>query len=1085
MLVAKTRVFSEEWIRGNSTGNIEILPGGQVKVGEGLTIEMGSIEPNSHRMSVEMMLGEGGEATVSLPGISLGLLIDPEDPEIAKITLSSGELDKHLEFRTRPDVSRWSHDSDEIERFGREFDGSPGWTERWVGLGYDIRGNSVRFRFQGRFIGELVHDTRRAPSLTMPAKSVIRHLSTTPLGDLDARYQPIDTSPYFNCCGEKGNREGGMTMYAGVPFLLDKRANQYDNIDLGKMTYRERLPYIFEDSLSMDDSRVLLRVPKGYYDRLHLLCTVVPGESKTPHAAARMIKTGLGHAITTEFGPIVGEKDEPRHVQVDLSPGEFQEYLEDEDDFLEIDLTKRVGLDDSLYPHPDGPPSSIHVHAATLETAPVRMVVRWEGGIPLFEQPSDPRVHIDLKNQREREIDVKLRMVVTGPYGHVSATDEQITLGAQEGRILSRDLPQNVTGKFDLDLRIESEGGCGMVHRSSFALLPVDTREAKEESPFGMWCFFDGHLGLPPERAAPILRMAGARWTLPGFLLQGDDEQKTKRLETIREHLIDLDCGNVCCIGNTCCEEPGDTEAMIERMRGFPPLRSWMVFWETHLSRRHLWAFPNELLDRPTTPLTEQERRYLDNCWETGIGYSKRVREEFPDVNLVFGNCYPSFIGAMMSRGYPKEYIDFLGLDFDLFTSVPERQPGALFAPFSNIFILRSLQRIYGYEEYPIFLTEAIYSPVGEGWLTERQQADFYVRSHLLALASGVVFFGMCTSPYDPGDEYFYSHYGPIGLLKRPPGLAPRESFCAYSTMTRMLDRARFDRVVPTGSHTAFALRFIGPSGAIHALWTLRGSRTAVLRSMNTGAFITDMFGNCRGLEGIDGELNIEIGTSPVYLEGVDRIDEIELVGNQTGSEEQTIRLTGFEHTSDWVERPGTRDELESLKPDVPYFVGGVETRVVQRDGGLHLEVGPPDPPKNHPHEIPYTLVEYLGGDVEIPAGSIYIGARVFGNSSWGRILFLLEDSNGNSWLSVRGDTSIDFDGWQKVQIRLPHGQDANRVVRTGFESWVSSGDADPAYPMRLTGLVLEVRSHVIYVDELQSVKDGKYLIEEIFIKNN
>ncbi|MBU7004655.1 MAG: hypothetical protein HXS50_03755, partial [Theionarchaea archaeon] len=911
--------------------------------------------------------------------------------------------EKHLEFKTRPDVSRWSHDSDELERFKREFDHSPGWTERWVGLGYDIRGNTIRFRFQGRFIGEAVPTGRATPRIILPGKSVIRDLVATPLEDLDSRYHQLDISPYFNCHSGWA-RDRGMTVFDGIPFLLGTSIYHFDNLDLGKMTYRGRLPYIFQDSLAMDDERFLLRVPKGYYDRLHLLCTVVPAETGIPRASARMIKTGLGHAVTTEFAA-AGEEF-PQYVRVDLSPGDFQEFLEDEDDFLEIDLTRRVGLDDQLYPHPDGPPSSIHVHAATLEVAPVRMVVRWEGEVPLFEHPSIPRVFIDLTNQREEAIKPRLKMKVTGPYGDVSVGDEVISLGPLEGRVLSMDLPQEVLGKFDIEITIESERGRLMVHRTSFALLPADTREARDESPFGMWCFFDVHRGLPPEKAAPILRMAGARWTLPVFLLQGDDERKARRLETIREHLVHLDCGNVCCIGNSCCEEPGDPHEMIERMRGFPPLRSWMVFWETHLSRRHLWAFPNELLGRPVTPLTEQETRYLENCWKTGTGYSRRVREEFPDVNLVFGNGYPNFIGAMMSRGYPKEYIDYFGLDFDLFTSVPERQPGALFAPFSNIFVLRSLQRLYGYEEYPIFLTEAIYSPVGEGWLNERQQADFYVRSHLLALASGVAFFGMCTSPYDPGDEYFYSHYGPIGLLKRPPGLAPRESFCAYSTMTRMLDRARFDGVVPTGSNTAFALRFVGHAGeAIHALWTVRGSRMAVLLGNVSEVFITDMFGNRRSLKAIDGALEIEINASPLYLEGVDRVDVLELVENNPGSEVQTIRIADFEHDSEWVESPGTRDELEALRPDVPYYVGGIETRAVPpRDGGIPiLEVGPAEPPGNHPHEIPYVLVGYHGGDGKIPADFIYIGARVFGNSSWGRILFLLEDSNGNSWLSVRG----------------------------------------------------------------------------------
>jgi hypothetical protein len=33
--------------------------------------------------------------------------------------------------------------------------------------------------------------------------------------------------------------------------------------------------------------------------------------------------------------------------------------------------------------------------------------------------------------------------------------------------------------------------------------------------------------------------------------------------------------------------------------------------------------------------------------------------------------------------------------------------------------------------------------------------------------------------------------------------------------------------------------------------------------------------------------------------------------------------------------------------------------------------------------------------------------------------------------------------------------------------------------------MVLEVRSHVIYVDQLRPVDEGKYLIEEIFLERD
>ena len=1085
--VAETRALGPGWIREHSDGELVVSTHGIVAPGK-ITLDMGTIEPDRHRVSMDLMVRDGGEIAVSLTGASLNVLVDPDDPEVAHITLLSGE-EIRLDFRTRPDASEWSRDPDEAKRIRREFEESPGWTERWIRLGYDLRGDCIQFRFQGRFVGEPeIEPTGGNPRISLPVGALIRNISVTPLDELDGGYHPLEISPYFNS-SIAGNAQlpRGLVEIRETPFLLENREGEHDGVNLGRMGYRGRYPYIFEDSLCMDGKRTLLRVPKGYYDRLHLLCTVTPGESGVPLASARMIKTGLGHAVTADFGPIRAD-GKIHHVQVELSPGAFQEFLEDEEHFLEIDLTRRVGLDDQLFPHPAGPPSSIVVHGATLEEAPASMVVRWEGGVPLFERPSVPRVGVVLKNRRSRDLDISLRMTVTGPYGDISVREEAMSLKSRKNLVLSRELPQDVMGKFDLEIRIESEGGRSMVHRTSFALLPPDTRRATAESPFGMWCFFEGHRGLPPGRPAPILKMAGARWTLPNSLLLGDEEQKRKRLQAVREHLIDLDCGHVCCLGNSCCEDPGNPEEMVGKMKEFPPIRSWMVFWETYLSTRHQRAFPNELLGRPVEPLTDRERGHLNNCWKTGTEYGSLVRDEFPDVKLVFGNGYPSFIGSMMARGYPREYLDAFGLDFDLFTSVPERQPGALFAPFSNIFILRSLQRFYGYEEYPIYLTEAIYAPVGEGWLTEREQADHYVRSHLLAMASGVVFFGMCTSPYDPGDEYFYSHYGPIGLLRRPPGLEPRESFCAYSTMTRVLDSARFDGVVATGSSTLYALRFVRNTGEIvHALWTVRGSRMAVLRGDMAGVTITDMFGNRRDLDAVDGAVKIEVVTSPIYLEGASGIDGIEPVENKTCFEGKAIRIADFEHASDWVESPGTREELEALRPDVPYFVGGIETRVVSPREGISslLEVGPAKPPRNHPHEIPYLLVRYLGGDGKIPADSLYMGARVFGNSSWGRVLFLLEDFNGNSWLSVRGDTSIDFDGWNIVQVRLPHGPDANSVVRTGFESWVSGTDLDPVYPMQLVGLVLEVRSHVIYVDQLRPVGEGKYLIEEIFVKKD
>ncbi len=1081
----------------------------------------------SCRVVFEIMLGSSRGATLDSAGdLRMEVRKEKDDDRILHLDARMGSVERHVIRGAIPDYSRWTSDKGEIKKLAMEFEKAPDWSSRWMRLGLDISSECVSLWVDGRFISQ---GPRREgsvdPCLKIGGGGMIRSIEIIPLPDKGSPYLALDIVSYVNSNGlGKGDLGDGfafpssplevcgMVRVEGLPFHVRWEPENANNIDLGKTCYRGRLPYVNTNALSPDQSRVLLRVPKGYYQAAHVICTSDTSEDELPAASVRMIKCGRGHAVTSEFEVPAWDQQDGRvaplpvgrmiaHkggeevagnlwlISVPLNPCQFQEFLEDEDDFLEIDLARRIALDEESFPHPAGPPSSVHIFALTLEAAAVKMVVRWRGIAPVYELPDCPALEVELVSQRGILQDLKLNLRITDPYGRGSCITETVTLQPWQKKTILRRLPQKVLGKFDLVVRLESmSGDHPLEHATSFVLLPKDTRRATDDSPFGMWCFFEVHLGLEPAKVAPLMRMAGVRWTLPGFLLTKSDEENAARLKVLESEGVHLNCGHVCCIGNSCCEKPSDPRPLVERMTKMPELGAWLVFWETFLSPRHRNAFPLELLGRPPMDLDEEEERHLRNCWRTGIEYSKLVRSEFPGARLVFGNGFPSFIGAMMKEGYPKEYLDAFGLDFDLYTSMPERQPGALYAPFSNIYILRALQKIYSYEEFPIYLTEAIYSPAAPGWLSEREQADYYVRSHLLALAGGVIFFGMCTSLYDPGDEYFYSHYGPIGLLRRPPELIPRESFCAYSTMTRVLDGAHFAEIVPMDSTSVFALRFERGSGeSLYALWTIRGRRQATIIVDDDGVpTVTDLFGNEQTLKPRDGRVQLELTSSPIYLK-VDGLTSIDLSGSFHEAREDEYRtLVAFDDLSEWMEDRGLVEELEALVPSVPMTRGRFQISTTAGIDGrgpvARIELSPDS--TSHPLQISY--VRLLRSDINtfIPQTAEAIGAWVRGNSSWGRILFDLVDAGGKEWISTRAETFIDFDGWRRVEVPLPKDPDSRNLIRTGFREWVCEGSEDgPVYPMKLKGIILEARSHVIYADSLRKPTEPFYCVEGILLR--
>lgn len=144
------------------------------------------------------------------------------------------------------------------------------------------------------------------------------------------------------------------------------------------------------------------------------------------------------------------------------------------------------------------------------------------------------------------------------------------------------------------------------------------------------------------------------------------------------------------------------------------------------------------------------------------------------------------------------------------------------------------------------------------------------------------------------------------------------------------------------------------------------------------------------------------------------------------------------------------------------------------------------DESSHHPLEIPYARMIHSGKNIHVPESARTIGAWIHGNSSWGRVIFELEDAQGMRWLSIRGYVFIDFDGWRYVEVPLPHAPHGMNAERTGVDPWVNdAGMEDLKYPMTLKGLIFETLSHVIYADQLRPVTDRFHYVDRIVINED
>jgi hypothetical protein len=362
----------------------------------------------------------------------------------------------------------------------------------------------------------------------------------------------------------------------------------------------------------------------------------------------------------------------------------------------------------------------------------------------------------------------------------------------------------------------------------------------------------------------------------------------------------------------------------------------------------------------------------------------------------------------------------------------------------------------------------------------QQQQAEWYTRDVLISLANGFT----NISPgilFDTSNAYYNGLWGGSGILERAPYGYPKKAYVAYATLTNVLDQVKLRRQIPTGSTTVYAVEFDRADKKLAtAFWAARGEADYNIEfAGDSSVRVVDMYGRTKELKTAGGKLTIHAGTSPVYALADREIKSVTLSNRSFPKDEARAAHAKVAAALDKVDAV-TLDMDNSL--DTPK-VTPLQTPIRQL-GDFDLRQATPDTKgdaielalntEKDPNLSKY-ITEYSTIRLKTPAtvagDPAALGVWVKGNSNWGRVLFEIEDAEGEIWKSIGtggwgcdvldwpGNAAVNFDGWNFVALPL---RDSNLFNDHSpgpvLEQWVSSGgDKKIDFPIKICALTVEM----------------------------
>jgi hypothetical protein len=999
-----------------------------------------------------------------------------------------------FEYHSRPRLSRYT-EAQQAE-LAKAWESLTPASQCWVPMEVRVDSAGSELWLDGRFSGRVASDARLMEvSFKLEPGGEVRGVRSFTRAE-SGLFLPLDVRSIARPGVMKEavvSLKPGMQQIKTVPIIVPESAG---NADVGeaKMMQGPRALETneFTSRTSLDGMKESLHfsVPQAFYHRAWVLCAVEPDVKKDAVLTTRLTRFGTqgrGGAIadTTLALPRGDEKpgagieqvgsveyvsvDKKKTtvplylVRVDLKAGDILDLLSDTKDqyaamkigpYLDFEFLGKMGglevqIDRRRMPLATST-SAVHVFGVSLEKSPVELRLKQSQPGNIFHNDEVPETTVSLR--AVKQVKCVVRWEISDVNGKQLAANEKTTsldaAGAETDITLPLAMPQ--IGWYGLRVLVNDEHGKSlMTHEAAFALLGKDTRTAGYESPFGTWWFNGVHYSTHDAAiAGPLLHKAGMRRTT--FFWTKDSEPELApwkvSLNQIKWpfRLADLQ--------DWPAAEARAEKNITEMLQRFPHCQFIDLFHESY----DPGAYPPELYDVNYAAKDETLAKREDDLYELGLRGAKFFRAKFPQLKIIAGNSGGSIgmIAVMLRRGFPRELIDYLGSETTGQTIAPEK-----LSPHTSggIWLMSETARKLGHDIPLAGCFE--FTSRAERDLGAQRHAEWYARDMMI----GIAYRFPAISPAgleDVGNAYYDALWGGSGLCQRHPIHYPKPAYVALATLTKVLDSVKLARQLDTGSSSAHALEFTRGDQYVYALWTTRGEcEMQIELPANATLTQTDFYGVQHQQATKGGRLKIKASSAVSYLTGTVSVKTItagarHFLPPPTG----TQVVAKMDNSDDWL-----LVNDDTLKSELRRAGNFTLTQQNDAEQGPCLEVA-----LLKTGELPAVVGEYtalkLKTAIPITGKPHSIGIWVRGDSSWGRILWEIEDAKGEHFISNGGYdggdwgnySALDFDGWRFMSFPLTDDSPLKHVEPgSGFKQWKGNIDGQLDYPLKLTGIYI------------------------------
>jgi hypothetical protein len=989
--------------------------------------------------------------------------------------------------------------------------------DHWLRLRIEADRRHVRFWLDGLLVRQVERPAgvKGPVTLVLTQGDQVRQVSLAPL--VESVYLPVDLTPFAH---DRLAAPLGKASVAvgGVPFELAAAGQAI--VDLRKARWIEQKTdpadtyenYEGGPPVVHDPRMPLLRVPPDDYVAAHVLAVADDDPATTPNFTLRAGRYGHSDQVVFHSFPATAPRKADAgkvapalpapggpffHVRVPMT----EAFAQDINHGIDIELTKEVRLARRL-PDPNrfrsrplGLPSGVRIAALTLERSPLQMRVTSKESGHAFVQPQKPAFAFRLTNITSIEQPYELRLTLIHHDGTPLQATRKGTVPAGQTADVALDAPAAKLGYHEVTVTLTGAAGRPLLERrTSCCLLPPDTRKHRATSPFGTWDWGGAHFTAnDPDVVGPLYVKAGLRWGMAIF-----KPEKRKHYGILAGAELNIVDSGV-----------KAWEDFLKHTPDQPPVA--LLFHEGAISLQHVTRVPELFCDRPPYKFNAEETKNFKKMYDAAVKAATEMKAKYPQVHLKLGNGAMPTREALYQAKFPAALFDSAGTESGTFGRPPEAQPPDIVAYNASIWMDRQLLDAHGYRAKPVSLCyESCYPSAGPGNLTLQEQADYLVRHALHALAwdmRAIRLGQIC----DMGNGAYFSMVGGIGLCRARPELNVKPSFVAVATLTRVLDGAKFARVVPLGSPALYGMEFTRPDGTqAHVFWTLRGKRSIRLLMDRPGPWVLV---NDQGIEtpvpGPQGIVELELTPSPVYLVGAGKVEGAGARTTGQGAPQYAEKPAGkaailspLADLTDWTIEDQRDPELEYYDFMCPRRKGDFTfVPVASFEGKDKVLRVMPRPIKHGKDTMPmYAVLAHKKG-IPVPGTPTEVGAWVNGNGGWGRLIFELHDASGQRWISlgaeqvdaprqwaldlappdmrakwtrpaindwntsdVFGLSRINFDGGRWLAFPLPGNYPGERHPWPANSQWRWDRDGAVHYPLTFKRLIIELPAKVLHV---------------------